>query len=172
MTDEKKINKLLDAFYSGNTIPEEEYLLSKFFNSEDIDEKWYIEKDIFNVLHDSSDIQLPEGFSERLENAIDKYMAETIPQKSRSKTIKILIKITSAAAVILIGTGLFFITDKPAKSYIAADTYTEPKEATMVAEQALILVSTKLNQGFYPLKKVKESVDKTNELLSENLKLN
>jgi hypothetical protein len=172
MADEKKIKQLLEAFYNGNTTLEEEALLLKFFNSEGLDEKWYTDKDLFNVLHDSSDIKLPKGISERLENVIDIHMAkETIPQKSHSKTRKLLIRITSVAAVLLLCIGLFFTTNKPVKSY-TADTYTDPEEAAMVAEQALMLVSAKLNQGFHPLEKVKESVNKTNELLNESLKLN
>ncbi len=172
MTDEEKIKQLLEAFYNGDTSSEEEALLLKFFNSEDIDEEWYTDRDLFNVLHDPSNIQLPEGISERLENAIDKHIAETNPQKSSSKTRTLFIRITSAAAVILLCIGLFFTTDKHTKSNMIADTYTDPEEAAMVAEQTLMLVSAKLNQGFYPLEKVKESVDKTNELLNENFKLN
>jgi hypothetical protein len=53
-----------------------------------------------------------------------------------------------------------------------ADTYTNPTEAAAAAEQALMFVSAKLNQGFSPLEKVIEGVDKTNEVINENLKTN
>jgi hypothetical protein len=52
------------------------------------------------------------------------------------------------------------------------DTYTDPREAAVAAEKILTMVSVNLNKGFLPLEKTRESIEKTNELLNENLKLN
>lgn len=174
MINEDKIKQLLTAFYNGDTTSEEEILLLRFFNSENVGEKWHIDRDMFNVLYDPSKIPLPKKISERLENVIDKHIAETALQENRSplKIKKIFIGITGIAATILLCIGLFFISDKHPQSHIIADTYTNPEEAAVAAEKALMLVSTKLNKGLSPLEKAKESVNKTNELLNENFKLN
>ena len=179
MTEENKIEQLLKTFYDGGTTSEEEMFLLNFFNSENLNEKWHTEREIFNALYDTSDISLPKGFAERLEKVIDKHIAETDNTKNEvhdkknirhQKTRKLFISISSAAAVILLCIGLFFVSDKNSRPHKIADTYTNPDEAAIVAEQMLIFVSTKLNQGFSSLEKIKESVDKTNELLNKTLK--
>ena len=168
MIDENKIEQLLSAFYEGNTTPDEEEVLLEYFNNNEINEKFHADRELFNALHDASRIPFPEGVSERLEHAIDKH----ITKKSASKIRILYISIVSAAAVILLCISLFFITDKRSHSDFIADTFTNPEEAALAAEQALLFVSSKLNQGLSPLEKVKESISITNKVLNESLKLN
>jgi len=181
MTDENKIEQLLKAFYNGDTTPEEETLLFNFLNNESLDVKWHTDRDILNALYDSSGITLPEGINERLESAIDNHIAGKSTKENEiqhkkilfpSKTRRLFITVTSSAAAILICIGVFFFSDKHPSSDKIVDTYTNPKEAAIAAEQALMLVSVKLNQGLSPLEKVKESIDKTNEVLNENFIIN
>jgi len=181
MTDDNKIEQLLKVFYNGDTTPEEEALLFKFLNNENVEEKWHTDRNILNALYDSSEITLPKGINERLENVLNKHIEETsipkieIRHKKRPlqlNTRRFYIALTSSAAAILICIGIFFITNKQSSSDFIADTYANPEEAAIVAEKVLLLVSSRLNQGFTPLEKVKESVDKTNEILYENLKIN
>jgi hypothetical protein len=181
MSEEKKIEQLLAAFYNGDTTPEEEEFLMKFFNNADLNEKWHTDRALFHVLYDPSRISLPKGLSERLERTIDSHMAATIDhpfvpkttgRKSTSKTRRLFISMSSAAAVAILCIGLFFTFDKTSKSDFIADTYTNPEEAAIVAEQTLLFISAKLNQGLHPLEKVKENIHKTNELINEHLKLN
>ena len=199
MSEEKKIEQLLAAFYNGDTTPEEEEFLMKFFNNADLNEKWHTDRTLFHVLYDPSRISLPKGLSERLERAIDSHMAETTEhpfapkttghqstskttgrkfspkttgRKFTSKTRRLFISMSSAAAVAILCIGLFFTFDKTSKSDFIADTYTNPEEAAIVAEQTLLFISTKLNQGLHPLEKVKENIHKTNELINEHIKLN
>jgi len=179
MTDENKIEQMLKAFYNGDSTPEEEALLLKFFNNKDLEEKWHTDRDILIALHDSSDITLPEGIGERLENAIDSHIAETSSNENEtvykkiplhSKTRRFFIALASSAAAILICIGIYFAVENRPNPNMIADTFTNPEEAAVAAEKALTLVSTKLNQGLSSLEKVKESVDKTNELLNDNFK--
>ena len=163
MTDEKKIEQLLADFYDGDTTPEEEKILAQFFNNHEISEKWHTDRDLFTALYDPARISLPEGLSKRLENVIDRHIKE----KTGSKTRKLYLSLLSAAAVAILCIGLFFAVEKPSERDFIADTYTNPEEAAIAAEQALLLVSTKLNKGLTPLAKVKESVNKTNEILNE-----
>jgi len=174
MVEENKIEQLLNAFYSGVTTPEEEAMLSEFLNSENLDKERFTDRDIFNALHDTTDIPLPEGITSRLESAIDKHIEDASMQKSKIISInRLYIAISSAAAVVLLCIGLFFVSEKkPFQSNYIADTYSDPKEAALAAEQALLFVSGKLNQGLSPLEKVTENVDKTNKLLNETLTIN
>jgi len=179
MTDENKIEQMLKAFYNGDSTPEEEALLLKFFNSKDLEEKWHMDRDILIALNDSSEITLPEGISERLENAIDNHITETLITENEllhkkiplySKTRRFLIAVVSSAAAILLCIGIFFVSENIQSTDMIVDTYTDPEEAAIAAEQALMLVSTKLNQGLSPLEMVKDNIDKTNELLNDNFK--
>ena len=179
MTDENKIEQMLKAFYNGDSTPEEEALLLKFFNSKDLEEKWHMDRDVLMALNDSSEIMLPEGISERLESAIENYISESsipeneIPGKKiplHSKTKRLFIAVVSSAAAILLCIGIFFASENRKLPDMIADTYTNPEEAAIAAEQALMLVSTKLNQGLSPLEMVKDNIDKTNELLNDNFK--
>jgi hypothetical protein len=173
MDIENKIEQLLEAFYNGYTTPEEEAMLSEYLNSDNIDERRQTDKDIFNALYDTADIPLPEGMTERLETAIDKHIAETSEQKGKKISFnRLYVAISSAAAVVLLCVALFFATEKQSQTNYIADTFSDPKEAALAAEQALLFVSNKLNQGLSPLEKVTESVDKTNKLLNETITIN
>ncbi|MDR1222426.1 MAG: hypothetical protein LBL07_06055 [Tannerella sp.] len=166
MTDRNKIKQLLTAFYNGNTTREEEAFLRKFFNDPTVSEEWQADRDLFYALYDSSDIRMPEGFSERLENRIDSHIKAV-----RTKTRRLWISMGSIAVAILLLAGLFFFKDNSTvKNDVITDTYTDPQEAAVVAEKILALVSSELNKGLSPLEKAKESIDKTNELLNKNLK--
>ena len=179
MTEEKKIEQMLKAFYNGETTPEDEALLLKFFKRKDLEEKWHNDRDLFIVLYDSSEITLPEGINERLERFLDKHIEQTfsIEKEIRLKKIpfyskkrRLYIAVASSAAAILLCVSIFFVSDSSSSPDMIADTYTNPQEAAIAAEQALMLVSSKLNKGLSPLEKVKVSVDKTNEVLNENFK--
>ena len=127
--------------------------------------------------YDSSEITLPEGMTERLENVIDKHITATECKQTKNiflnaKKRKIFTTVSSVAAVSLLCIGLFFAINNKPQSQFIADTYTNPEEAAIAAERALMLVSNKLNKGLSSLEKVKEGADKTNELLNENFKLN
>ena len=172
MSDKKKTEQLLADFYNGDTTPEEEEILMNFFNNEDLDKKWHTDRDLFHALYDPSRIPLPKGFSERLESVIDNHIAETADRKSSPKMRKLFISLLSAAAVALLCIGLFFTFGKTSKSDFMADTYKNPEEAAIVAEQTLLFISAKLNQGLHPLEVVKENIHKTNELINEHLKIN
>lgn len=169
MTDQNKTARLLADFYNGDTTPEEEKYLAHFFNNHKISEKWRIDRDLFHALYNPVPISLPEGLSERLEIAINRHIGKT-STKSYSKLRKLYISLLSAAAVALLCTGIFLAVDRPSGKDFIVDTYTNPEEAGIAAEKALLFVSAKLNEGLAPLEKVKESVHKTTQIINANLK--
>ena len=163
MNDEKKIEQLLAAFYSGQTTPDEEAFLLNYFNENEVKEKFQVDSEIFKGLYDPSRIPLPEGVSERLETALRRHT-------SASKVRRLFIGISSAAAIALLCIGIFLSTGR-SKDFVA-DTFKNPAEAAIAAEQALLLVSSKLNQGFAPYEKFREAINKTDEIINENLTIN
>jgi uncharacterized membrane protein YvbJ len=183
MTDEKNIEQLLASFYSGATTPEEEEVLWDFFKNQPGNKKFQADCELFKMLYDSSRIPLPDGFTERLEKTIDDHILQSSTPQRPEKTIdkplsgitkqkmrKLYIQISSVAAVVLLCMGLFFLTGKRNTSpSFSTDTYTNPEDAAIAVEQALLLVSTKLNQGLTPLEKAQESVNTANQLLNEML---
>jgi hypothetical protein len=177
MMNEKDIEHLLTAFYNGDTTQIEEALLREYFDDPNIPENRRVDRDLFLALHDSSHIRIPQGFSERLEQRIDRHIKET-DAGNKNKSVqpgikRLFIGIGSIAATLLLLAGIFFFREKSTvESYAITDTFTDPQEAALVAERALMLVSLNLNKGLSPLEKVKESMDKTNKLLNENLHLN
>jgi hypothetical protein len=173
MINEKLIEKLLTAFYNGDTTREEESILREFFNAKKIPEKWNVDRTLFHALYDPSEISVPKDFSKRLKNNIDKYIKETDISK-KSKKIRHLFTVAgSIAATILFLVGIFFFHDRPFSSNERiTDTYIDPQEAAIVAGKIITMVSVNLNKGFLPLEKTKENINKTNKILNENLKLN
>jgi len=169
MIDERKIEQLLTAFYEGITTPEEEEIIHDFFDCEAVSEKWQTDGVIFNALYEPTRIPLPDGFAGRLETSIDNHMRTSAKQHANSIARKLFISILSTAAVILLCLGLFFMPGKKTQTDFIADTYTNPAEAAVVAEKTLLFISSKLNEGLVPLEKVKANVNKTYEILNENL---
>ncbi|MDR0394425.1 MAG: hypothetical protein LBH77_04625 [Tannerella sp.] len=179
MVNEKDIEQLLTAFYNGDTTQEEEALLKEYFNGTNIPENRHTDRDLFLALYDSSHIRVPQGFSERLEHRIGSYIKETgaTPgnKPAQAKTRRLFAGIGSIAAALLFLAGIFFFQEgekTSGESDAITDTFTDPREAALVAERTLTLVSLNLNKGLSSLEKVKESMDKTNELLNEKLHFN
>jgi hypothetical protein len=79
-----------------------------------------------------------------------------------------LLRISSVAAAVLLCISVYFLT----KQTHLADTYTDSAEAALAAEQTLLFVSAKLNEGFFSMDKIKDNLNKTNEILTENFNFN
>jgi len=168
MNEENKIQTLLTAFYGGTTTPEEEQILQTYFANHEVSEQLRADSELFKVLNAASAIIVPDGMSERLENALDKHIKLTIKRKGASKTRILYLRILSAAAIVLLCIGLFFNTFHRSNAPLFADSYSNPEEAAIAVEQALLFLSSKLNQGLAPYEKFSENLNKTNELLNQN----
>ena len=99
---------------------------------------------------------LPEGLSRRLEEQIDAWAA-TEEKKTRSLTRRrTLYWLSGVAASILLCIRL-------------ADTYTNPKDAAVAAEKALLLLSHNLNKGISQVNDAGQEIDKVNNILNKHL---
>lgn len=116
------------------------------------------------------DQTLPEGLSERLEQQIDAWAAaekkETIRSSFRRHSLYWL---SGAAAVALLCVGIFqFVA--PEKEHQLADTYTNPQEAAIAAQEALAFLSINLNKGIEQVNEAQQEMNKVNEILNIHLK--
>jgi len=160
------IEELIKKFYEGVSTAEEERLLMEYFlNEENVNEHWKEEQQLFRLLHDTQ-IQVPESVSKRLEESI---MQMEAPQKVLPLSRKWYYWISGAVAVALLCIGLFFATREPSPPQMA-DTFSNPEEAALVAEQTLSYISAQMNKGLNKVTDAELEFDKVNQLLKKHLK--
>ena len=160
------IELLIKKFYEGVSTPEEELFLTEYLLSEENrDERWKEERELFRLLQNAQ-IKIPEGVSERLEKSI---MQMDATQKSIPRGRTWYYWISSAAAVALLCIGLHFATHEPSSSPMA-DTYSNPEEAALVAEQTLAYMSVQLNKGLNKVNDAGQEFEKVNQLINKHLK--
>ena len=108
------------------------------------------------------DLALPEGLSERLERRIDFLAQEEVsPRVSRRRSFY---WISGIAAAIL---GAFTETNRPAPTM--ADTFTDPEEAAVVAQNALAFMSRNLNKGLGQVNEAGQEITKINKIVNKHL---
>ncbi len=112
---------------------------------------------------------LPEGLSQRLEASIDSWAKKEEKGKVVSFRRKLWYGISSAAAVVLLCVGLFFFQQNASRN-VMADTYSDPEEAAVVAEKALLLLSQNLNRGIAEVNNAGDEIEKVNDILNKQLK--
>ena len=103
------------------------------------------------------DLALPEGLSERLERRIDFLAQEEVSPR-----------VSGIAAAILGALFLIFTeTNRPAP--IMADTFTDPEEAAVVAQNALAFMSRNLNKGLGQVNEAGQEITKINKIVNKHL---
>ena len=162
------IEQLLKKFYEGDATQEEERLLTDYFlNEENQDDRWKEDRQVFRLLHDTQ-IQIPTGVSERLEEALDTLNANDATSRKYHITHKLYYWISSAAAIVLLCIGLFFVTREASPPQMA-DTFSDPKEAALVAEQTLAFISLHLNNGLNKAAVAEHELKKASQLINKHL---
>jgi dTDP-4-dehydrorhamnose reductase len=119
------------------------------------------EKDFDRLIDEALDIPVPEGLAGRLEKQIDRYAAA-----GRKRRIRRFYWTTGAAAAIL-AAGLFLQTEKRLRA--PADTYADPVEAALAAEQTLTFLSAQLNKGLHQAAGAGEEIEKVNKTIEKYL---
>lgn len=110
------------------------------------------------------DLSLPDGLSERLEQRIDSLARKPIPRRKLSRYWISGIAAAIAGAVFLISTEI------NRTGPTLADTYSDPEEAAMVAQNALAFMSRNLNKGLGQVNNAGEEITKVNKILNKHLK--
>ncbi len=112
---------------------------------------------------------LPEGLSRRLEQQIDAW-ASAEEKKTRSWTRRrSLYWLSGAVAAILLCIAVFQYDVSSLTPDRPRDTYTNPEEAAVAAEKALLLLSQNLNKGISQVNDAEQEIDKVNNILNKHL---
>ncbi len=167
--EKKRIEKLIEKFYNGETSIGEERLLENYFSRKDIPASLVAERDLFRFYATSRNDQLPdEGLTEKIIEAIESEGADLTGKRRR-----LVYAVTSIAASMLILIGSYFIFLYPSGPGLALskykDTFNNPEIAYLETQKALLYVSQKLNEGTQPLDNLTKLEEGTKEL--ENLNL-
>ncbi len=170
--DIKNIERLLDSFYEGTTSIEEEKVLLDFFEGTNVPEGMINDQRLFLDLYYSEKIIIPENLENKLNNLIDDLDKQANIKIQKSKGLSINWKWVSgiaASIAIFVSAGLFFQKSFDKKTdYVVQDTYSDPKEAYLETQKAILLVSNRLNKGLQQVGAVQNNVDKVNKIMNKN----
>ena len=106
------------------------------------------------------DLALPEGLSERLERQINLL--------AHDKKLAPFYWISGVAAAIF-GTLFLFFTETNHPASAMADTFTDPEEAAVVAQNALAFMSRNLNIGLGQVHETSQEVERINKIIHKHL---
>lgn len=163
--EKKRIEKLIEKFYNGETSIGEERLLENYFSQSNIPASLEAERDLFRFYSSSRNEQLPDDtLNKRIIEAIESEGGDLTGKKRR-----MIYAVTSIAASILLLIGSYFIFLHSSGAGNFKDTYDNPGIAYLETQKALLYVSEKLNTGASELDNLKKFNEGTKEL--ENLKL-
>ena len=175
----EQIKSLLARFYEGQTTPEEERLLADFFRREDVPEDLQQDKQLFLLLAQTSDQEMPQDIAEEI-TAFVNNLGQTkiqplIPEDKQRKGVifrlktppKMWYRVAATVAILLaIGGGVFFhqqtYTTDPFR-----DTCSTPEEAA----DAILYANDIINRSAAPFLRstmiATEQVNDINETLGK-----
>ena len=167
MTQDKDIQRYVDAFYEGSIQADEEALLRQFFSGE-VPPQWQQEQHCFLALSRATEPSLPEALEARLEAGLTAHIqvkAQTHSLSRRPKA-RIFYRLAGAAALLLLCWTLWTVY-RPAPQL--ADTYENPTEAAKAAQEILALVSAQLNKGLAQWEEAQSEIYRAQSLVKQHL---
>lgn len=148
-TDEVK--SLLGRFYDGVTTEAEEARLRELLAGDDLPDCMAADKALLDALSQDAECEVPEGLESRLSAAIDGW--EKVEKKRRSVTRVRIISMrriasvaASVAVVLAIGFGVNHYNGGVGQPEMA-DTFTDPNDAYMATEKALMIFANAINKS-------------------------
>jgi len=125
------------------------------------------DKDFDKLIQKSlrSEQELPEGLSERLERHIDQLATDEKKRKISITKRRSIYWFGSIAASLIVGVAIFFQVES--RYTEPQDTFSDPREAAIAAQNALAMLSTKLNKGLDQVSIAGEEVHKVNTIIDK-----
>ncbi|MDR2498204.1 MAG: hypothetical protein LBD28_02055 [Tannerellaceae bacterium] len=112
------------------------------------------------IMNEALQVKLPAGLSERLEKALDARAS----RDARLRRLRRLTPLVGLAASLIICAGIFLSHRRTPQR----DTFSDPREAAIAAEQMLTFVSQELNLGLEQVASVnKETMQRIHNVLNE-----
>ena len=175
----EQIKSLLARFYEGQTTPEEERLLADFFRCEDVPEKLQEDKQLFLLLAQTSDQEMPQDIAEEI-TAFVNNLGQTkiqplIPEDKQRKGViyrlktppKMWYRVAATVAFLLaIGGGVLHhqrtYTPDPFR-----DTCATPEEAAAQIQRANSMIAKATEQCMAPTSKTLQKADATKQVINQ-----
>lgn len=179
VNDPEYIEKLINAFYEGDTSPLEEKILYKFFSKGDVPQHLESDRVIFMRFASLQNKKIASSLDKKLELLIDKLSAEEKISRKAENKIKTNLKIdwkrvtaVAASLLILLSIGIYtFHSGVDTDNIIVADTFENPEEAYIETQKTLLYVSNKLNKGFEQVETAKKNLEKSSKIVEKNIQL-
>ena len=175
----EQIKLLLSRFYEGQTTPDEERLLADFFRREDVPEELQEDKQLFLMLSQLSDQEMPQDIAEEI-TAFVNNLGQTekkpvLPEVKQHKGIiyrlktppKMWYRVAATVAILLaIGGGVLFhqrtYTTDPFR-----DTCSTPEEAAAQIQRANSMIAKATEQGMAPTSKALRQADAAKQVINQ-----
>lgn len=162
----KKIAELLQAFFNGESTVEEERTLETYFKSGNVAEEFREYEGFFNGISELANVVDDRNIEEEVMD----YILEN-ENRERTRYRWLWQTVTGIAASIIVILGGFLYYQQQQKPF--DDTFKDPKEAYVYAQQTLHFVSGKYNKGlaglsnFEKLQKASQPIKKATAPVNE-----
>ncbi len=175
----EQIKSLLARFYEGQTTPEEERLLADFFRREDVPEDLQEDKQLFQLLAQTSDQEMPQDIAEEI-TAFVNNLGQTkiqplIPEDKQRKGVifrlktppKMLYRVAATVAILLaIGGGVLHHQRTYAPDPFR-DTCATPEEAAAQIQRANSMIAKATEQCMAPTSKALRQADAAKQVINQ-----
>ena len=175
----EQIKSLLARFYEGQTTPEEERLLADFFRCEDVPEELQEDKQLFLILAQISDQEMPADIAEEITAFVNNLgQTEKKPVLSEEKQNKGIIyrlktppkmfyRVAATVTILLaIGGGVLFhqrtYTTDPFR-----DTCSTPEEAAAQIQRANNMIAKASGQCFETASKALQQTEDAKQIINQ-----
>ena len=168
----EEIERLLAAFYEGNTDEREEESLKEALRTEELPERLRKEKELFLHLFSEEAVEAaPAGLEEKLNRLIDEKAEEEQLFFRRNKAKRNWRWVGGIAATLLLLVGMGYgITSagEGMRPPTSRDTFSNPEDAYKALQATLLEVSVNLNKGIEQIEETQKDVTKVNrEIMKE-----
>jgi hypothetical protein len=169
-----EINRLLERYYDGESSEEEELILRRFFEAENVRAEFEAEKEVFRYFSKNAEIPEPStGFESKIISAVGANEQRSLILIFRSR----LITYSGIAAGLLLLFGSYFLFTYKSQP---KDTFSNPEIAYAETVKILFNVSSKINHDtrqLYQVGKLEEAtaksfatINKSGRIIENNLK--
>lgn len=175
----EQIKSLLARFYEGQTTPDEERLLADFFRREDVPEKLQEDKQLFLMLAQISDQEMPQDIAEEITAFVNNLgqtekkpvLSEVKHHKGITYRLKTPPKMwyrVAATVAILFAIGGGVISHQKQNDPFR-DTCSTPEEAAAELHKANAMITKASKQCLAPTRNAFEQVEDTKEIINKHI---
>ena len=173
----EQIKSLLSRFYEGQTTPDEERLLADFFRREDVPEDLQEDKQLFLMLAQISDQEMPTDIAEEITAFVNNLgQTEKKPVLSEEKQNKGIIyslkippkmwyRVAATVAILLAIGGGVISHQKQTDPF--RDTCSTPEEAAIQIQRANSMIAKATEQCITPATKALQQTEATKQIINQ-----